>query len=170
VARAGRAGRRETILVASQDSARRILELADVCSVATDRLPAALWPADVLDGDIIEIDARSPSEERYMNSFMPAKVKPVVAFSVFESLDIRLGTITATTVGGCAAPFPSTIERKWLLFFRASKGMVRGQRTRRPATRYYSLTRDGRRQLSAELAQWRRTSRAINLVLEATIS
>jgi PadR family transcriptional regulator, regulatory protein PadR len=36
--------------------------------------------------------------------------------------------------------------------------------------RYYSLTRDGRRQLSAELAQWRRTSRAINLVLEATIS
>lgn len=36
--------------------------------------------------------------------------------------------------------------------------------------RYYSLTREGRRQLSAELAQWRRTSRAINLVLEATIS
>jgi tRNA-binding protein len=30
-----------------------------------------------------------------MNSFMPANVKPVVAFSVFESLDIRLGTITA---------------------------------------------------------------------------
>jgi hypothetical protein len=60
VARDGRAGWRETILVASQDSARRILELADVCSVATDRLPAALWPADVLDGDIIEIDARSP--------------------------------------------------------------------------------------------------------------
>jgi PadR family transcriptional regulator PadR len=36
--------------------------------------------------------------------------------------------------------------------------------------RYYSLTRDGRRQLTAELAQWRRTCRAINLVLEATIS
>ena len=48
------------ILVAAEDSARRILELADVCSVATDRLPPALWPADVLDGDIIEIDARSP--------------------------------------------------------------------------------------------------------------
>jgi tRNA-binding protein len=32
-----------------------------------------------------------------MNSFMPAKVKPVVAFSVFESLDIRLGTIAAVT-------------------------------------------------------------------------
>src|SRR5688572_9913710 len=35
--------------------------------------------------------------------------------------------------------------------------------------RYYSLTREGRRQLTAELAQWRRTSRAINLVLDATI-
>ena len=34
--------------------------------------------------------------------------------------------------------------------------------------RYYSLTRDGRRQLNDELAQWRRMSRAINLVLEAT--
>jgi PadR family transcriptional regulator PadR len=36
--------------------------------------------------------------------------------------------------------------------------------------RYYSLTRDGRRQLTVELAQWGRTCRAINLVLEATIS
>jgi len=29
-----------------------------------------------------------------MSSFVPAMVKPMVAFSVFESLDIRLGTIT----------------------------------------------------------------------------
>ena len=35
--------------------------------------------------------------------------------------------------------------------------------------RYYSLTRQGRRQLETELAQWRRTSRAVNQVLEATI-
>jgi PadR family transcriptional regulator, regulatory protein PadR len=34
--------------------------------------------------------------------------------------------------------------------------------------RYYSLTRDGRRHLKEELTQWRRMSRAINLVLEAT--
>lgn len=34
--------------------------------------------------------------------------------------------------------------------------------------RYYSLTRDGRRQFADELAQWRRTSRAVNLVLDAT--
>jgi PadR family transcriptional regulator, regulatory protein PadR len=33
--------------------------------------------------------------------------------------------------------------------------------------RYYSLTREGRKHLSDELAHWRRTSRAINLVLEA---
>jgi PadR family transcriptional regulator, regulatory protein PadR len=35
--------------------------------------------------------------------------------------------------------------------------------------RYYSLTRAGRRRLSDELAQWRRTSKAINQVLEATM-
>ena len=34
--------------------------------------------------------------------------------------------------------------------------------------RYYSLTRAGRRQLDDELAHWRRVSRAVNLVLDAT--
>ena len=33
--------------------------------------------------------------------------------------------------------------------------------------RYYALTPQGRRRLSQELADWRRMSRAINLVLEA---
>jgi PadR family transcriptional regulator PadR len=35
--------------------------------------------------------------------------------------------------------------------------------------RYYSLTRAGRRQLEDELAQWRRMSRAVNLVIKATL-
>jgi transcriptional regulator len=35
--------------------------------------------------------------------------------------------------------------------------------------RYYALTRKGKRQLDDELTQWRRMSRAVNLVLEATI-
>ena len=35
--------------------------------------------------------------------------------------------------------------------------------------RYYALTRRGRQRLDDELAQWRRVSRAINLVLEATL-
>jgi transcriptional regulator len=35
--------------------------------------------------------------------------------------------------------------------------------------RYYSLTAQGRRHLNQELAEWRRMSRAINLVLEATL-
>ena len=35
--------------------------------------------------------------------------------------------------------------------------------------RYYSLTRSGRRQLGDELVQWRRMSRAVNLVLDATL-
>jgi PadR family transcriptional regulator PadR len=34
--------------------------------------------------------------------------------------------------------------------------------------RYYSLTRSGRKQLEAELAQWRRNSRAVNQVLAVT--
>ena len=34
--------------------------------------------------------------------------------------------------------------------------------------RYYSLTREGRRHLSDEVAQWQRMSRAINQVLTAT--
>ena len=35
--------------------------------------------------------------------------------------------------------------------------------------RYYAITRAGRRQLGDELAQWHRMSRAISLVLDATI-
>ena len=35
--------------------------------------------------------------------------------------------------------------------------------------RYYSLTSQGLRQLAQELAEWRRVSHAINLVLEATL-
>jgi PadR family transcriptional regulator PadR len=36
--------------------------------------------------------------------------------------------------------------------------------------RFYALTAAGRRHLSDELTQWRRMSRAVNLVLEATLS
>jgi PadR family transcriptional regulator, regulatory protein PadR len=36
--------------------------------------------------------------------------------------------------------------------------------------RYYALTRTGRRQLDHELAHWRRVSRAVNQVLEATLA
>ena len=35
--------------------------------------------------------------------------------------------------------------------------------------RYYALTPQGRRHFTQELADWRRMSRAINLVLEATL-
>jgi len=36
--------------------------------------------------------------------------------------------------------------------------------------RYYSLTRQGRRQLEIELVQWRRTYRAVNQVLDITLA
>jgi transcriptional regulator len=35
--------------------------------------------------------------------------------------------------------------------------------------RYYSMTREGRRQFDEEIAQWRRLSRAVDLVLDATL-
>src|SRR5262245_12014493 len=35
--------------------------------------------------------------------------------------------------------------------------------------RYYCLTRQGRRQLETELAQWRRTCRDVNQVLDVTM-
>ncbi len=36
--------------------------------------------------------------------------------------------------------------------------------------RYYALTRAGRQHFHDELAQWRRVSRAVNLVLEASVN
>lgn len=35
--------------------------------------------------------------------------------------------------------------------------------------RYYALTRSGRRHFNEEIVQWRRMSRAVNLVLDATL-
>ena len=35
--------------------------------------------------------------------------------------------------------------------------------------RYYSLTREGRKQFNDEIVQWKRMSRAVNLVLDATV-
>ena len=35
--------------------------------------------------------------------------------------------------------------------------------------RYYSLTREGRKQFTDEIAQWKRMSRAVNMVLDATM-
>jgi PadR family transcriptional regulator, regulatory protein PadR len=51
------------------------------------------------------------------------------------------------------------------------QGFIRsewGQTENNRRARYYSLTARGRRHLSDELASWRRMSRAINLVLQAT--
>src|SRR4029453_13113633 len=53
------------------------------------------------------------------------------------------------------------------------QGLIRSEwkvTEKNPRPRFYALTRAGRRQFSDELAQWRRVSRAVNLVLEATVS
>ena len=52
------------------------------------------------------------------------------------------------------------------------QGLIRsewGVTTNNRRARYYALTPQGRRHLNQELADWRRMSRAINLVLEATL-
>jgi transcriptional regulator len=51
------------------------------------------------------------------------------------------------------------------------QGFIRsewGQTENNRRARYYSLTARGRKRLGEELASWRRMSRAINLVLQAT--
>lgn len=64
---------------------------------------------------------------------------------------------------GTLYPALYRLERQGLIrsAWRATENNRRG--------RYYSLTPQGRRHLNQELAEWRRMSRAINLVLEATL-
>ena len=63
---------------------------------------------------------------------------------------------------GTLYPALYRLERQKLI--RSSWGTTDNNRR----ARYYALTAKGRRQLDRELAQWRRLSRAIHLVLEAT--
>ena len=57
------------------------------------------------------------------------------------------------------------LQRRGLVTSRLGEATTaRGNRPRR----YYALTRQGRRQLADELAQWQRMSRAVNLVIAAT--
>jgi PadR family transcriptional regulator, regulatory protein PadR len=64
---------------------------------------------------------------------------------------------------GTLYPALYRLERQGLI---QSDWKVTGNNRR---ARYYSLTRAGRRQLTEELAQWRRMSRAVNCVLDATV-
>jgi transcriptional regulator len=64
---------------------------------------------------------------------------------------------------GTLYPAVYRLERQGLIH---SEWRVTANRRR---ARYYSLTAAGRRRLGEELAQWRRMSRAINLVLEASL-
>jgi two-component system LytT family sensor kinase len=45
---------------AAKDAARHTLELDDVRSIAFSRLPGSLWPAEIHDGEVVELDASSP--------------------------------------------------------------------------------------------------------------
>src|SRR5262245_28542793 len=47
------------ILGAAQDAARHVLGLDDVRLIGIDTLPRRLWPAELIDSDIVELDARS---------------------------------------------------------------------------------------------------------------
>jgi len=63
-----------------------------------------------------------------MSSFVPAQVKPFVAFSVFESLDIRLGTITSVSdVRGSRKLLDLTVD-----FGNHSRHILAGMKQERP--------------------------------------
>jgi transcriptional regulator len=62
---------------------------------------------------------------------------------------------------GTLYPALYRLERQGLI---ASEWRVTENKRR---ARYYTLTRAGRKHFSDELAQWRRMSRAVNLVLDA---
>jgi len=64
---------------------------------------------------------------------------------------------------GSLYPALYRLERQGLI---ASKWRTTANNRR---ARYYALTRAGRRHFSDELTQWRRMSRAVNLVLDATL-
>jgi PadR family transcriptional regulator PadR len=64
---------------------------------------------------------------------------------------------------GTLYPALYRLERQGLI--RSEWGVTANKRR----ARYYALTRQGRRHLNQELDDWRRMSRAINLVLEATL-
>jgi PadR family transcriptional regulator, regulatory protein PadR len=63
---------------------------------------------------------------------------------------------------GTLYPALSRLERQGLI---KSEWKVTSNNRR---ARYYALTKEGRRYFADELAQWRRLSRAINLILDAT--
>ena len=73
-------------------------------------------------------------------------------------------------VGARAATRPGTLypalyRLEQQDFIRSEWGVTGNNRR----ARYYSLTARGRRHLTESLVQWRRMSRAINLVLDATM-
>jgi len=64
-----------------------------------------------------------------MSPFVPAKVKPTVAYSVFQSLDIRLGTITTVDdVRGSRKLLDLTVD-----FGDHSRHILAGMKQERPA-------------------------------------
>ncbi len=61
--------------------------------------------------------------------------------------------------------YPALYRLEQQDFIRSEWGVTGNNRR----ARYYSLTARGRRHLTESLVQWRRMSRAINLVLDATM-
>ena len=61
--------------------------------------------------------------------------------------------------------YPALYRLEQQHFIRSEWGVTGNNRR----ARYYSLTARGRRHLTESLVQWRRMSRAINLVLDATM-
>ena len=84
---------------------------------------------------------------------LPDFLRQVLVLAYYQGLRYRVGTLY---------PALYRLERQGLI---RSDWKVTANNRR---ARYYALTKEGRRYFAEELAHWRRLSRAINLVLEAS--
>ena len=91
------------------------------------------------------------------------QLEPMHGWGITERLEAWSGSVLVLGQG-TLYPALYRLERQGLI---ESEWRTTANNRR---ARYYALTTAGRRHLTEELAQWRRMSRAINLVLDASLA
>lgn len=91
------------------------------------------------------------------------QLEPMHGWGITERLEAWSGSVLVLGQG-TLYPALYRLERQGLI---ASEWRTTANNRR---ARYYALTTAGRRHFTEELAQWRRMSRAINLVLDASLA
>lgn len=91
------------------------------------------------------------------------QLEPMHGWGITERIEQWSGSVLQLGQG-TLYPALYRLERQGLI--RSAWNLTENNRR----ARFYALTAAGRRHLSDELVQWRRMSRAVNQVLEATLS